>query len=134
MLSNLSDLKCVFGRVIGDTFGRILLFVWILSFVGVGYVVYMGGAEPDWQTNLAWFLNGSLTTLFICVAPTIAYQTELRCVVNTLHIIFSFALYAVAIYFYTFTTPLPLVLGVVLIMFVGDLIGKWSRGIPMEEI
>ena len=133
-MSNLSDLKYVFGRVIGDTFGRILLFVWILSFVGVGYVVYMVGAEPDWQTNLAWFLNGSLTTLFICVAPTIAYQTELRCVVNTLHIIFSFALYAVAIYFYTFTTPLPLVLGVVLIMFVGDLIGKWSRGITMEEI
>lgn len=129
----MEEIRYFYPALLRSLAGRILVFVWLLSLCGVGYVVFLNGVEPDWQTKLFWFFGGAINMLAIMVAPTIAYRTEKLPLVTAINVISSFGFFGVATYLNLPYMPYTLIIGVVVSMVLADVIGKWSRGIRKES-
>lgn len=129
----MEEIRYFYPALLRSLAGKILVFVWLFSLCGVGYVVFLNGAEPDWQTKLFWFLGGAINMLTIMTAPTIAYQTEKLPLVTAINVISSFGFFGFATYLNLPYMPYTLIIGVVASMVLADVIGKWSRGIRKES-
>lgn len=130
----MEEVRYFYPALLRSWAGRVLVFVWLLSLCGVGYVVFLNGAEPDWQTKLFWFLSGAINMLAIVVAPTIVYQTERLPLVITINVVSSFSFFGIATYFNPPYMPYTLIVGVAGSIVLADVVGKWSRGIRRENV
>ena len=130
----MGEIRYFYPALLRSWTGRVLVFVWLLSLCGVGYVVFLNGAEPDWQTKLFWFFGGAINMLTIMTAPTIAYQTEKLPLVTAINVISSFGFFGVATYFNPPYMPYTLIVGAASSIVLADVVGKWSCGIRKENI